>query len=227
MDAVMAVKRGGAPGADACARGRCRARPRERRAPAARAADETAARTTAGALRRRHRQPGADAAVLGRPGRQGHRRWPTTPPARRARDVHGPVGAARRPRRQAARRTRSWSRPRAGRGCATGWTGCRPTSVLEAGRRLRLLPVRAARATTWSCSTTTAAPSGPGSPSRASAATGACAWPTSSGRASPARLDVVAFQLVTMGQRISESPRSCSPRTPTATTSSCTACRCS
>ena len=45
---------------------------------------------------------------------------------------------------------------------------------------------------------------GSGSRSRASAATGACAWPTSSGPGSPGETDVVAFQLVTMGSRVSE-----------------------
>ena len=47
----------------------------------------------------------------------------------------------------------------------------------------------------------------PGSPSRASAATGACAWPTSSGPRSPARSTCVGFQLVTMGPRIAEVDR--------------------
>ena len=41
------------------------------------------------------------------------------------------------------------------------------------------------------------------SPSRASAATGTCAWPTSSGRGTSGQVDVVAFSVVTMGARVS------------------------
>ena len=84
------------------------------------------------------------------------------------------------------------------------------------------------RATTWSCSTRTRdAPEVPGSPSRASAGSGGCAWPTSSGRGESGEVDVVALQLVTVGQPISEYAASCSPPTPTATTWRCTGCRCS
>ena len=61
----------------------------------------------------------------------------------------------------------------------------------------------------WSCSTSRdpTRRSGPGSPSRASAATGACAWPTSSGPArwpSAGEVDVMPLHLVTMGQPIAE-----------------------
>ena len=44
----------------------------------------------------------------------------------RARAVHGPVGPQAQPRRDPAPPTRSWWRPRAARGCACGWSGCRP-----------------------------------------------------------------------------------------------------
>ena len=104
---------------------------------------------------------------------------------RRAGDVHGPVGAEGR-RAATGRRTRSSSRPRAGRGCAPGWTGSRPRDA-RGGGRLRLLPCysegndlvvldaerRLGRDRT-------------ASPSRGSGVTGTCASPTSSGRRSPA-----------------------------------------
>ncbi len=60
-----------------------------------------------------------------------------------------------------------------------------------------------ARATTWSCSAM-AGGSGSGSPSPASAATVTCAWPTTSGPPRSGELDVVGFQLVTVGTRISQ-----------------------
>ena len=46
--------------------------------------------------------------------------------ARRARDCSSASGGCAAAAAARARRTRSWSRPRAGRGCATGSTGCRP-----------------------------------------------------------------------------------------------------
>ena len=74
-----------------------------------------------------------DAAVLGHPGRQGHRRWPTT---RRYLDERAHVprasGACEGRAAATARRTRSWSRPRAGRGCGCGWTGSQTENLLEA-----------------------------------------------------------------------------------------------
>ena len=86
------------------------------------------------------------------------------------------------------------------------------------------------RATTWWSSTEAGQRRArPGSPSRASAGTGGCAWPTSSatrglGRGRRRRLPPWSRS----AQRISEfTQRSCSRPTPTATTSRCTACRCS
>ena len=73
--------------------------------------------------------------------------------------------------------------------------------------------------------------SGPGSPSRASAATGACAWPTSSAARSATSRTAGPTSSPSSWSRWAPGrarpPRSCSRRTPTATTSSCTACRCS
>ena len=133
-----------------------------------------------------------------------------------------PAARRRRPRRyeelvetEGRPRLRMWLDRHADRGPAGG------------GRRLRLLPVRQRGRRRWSSSTRPAT-SAPGSPSRGSAATGTCACPTSSARASPARSTWSRFQVVTMGSQIGRGTRrSCSPRTPTATTSSCTACRCS
>ena len=82
----------------------------------------------AGALRRRRGRRGSGAAVLGHPDRQGCRAGRVHRTARRARVVPGAVGVAR---RQGRRRTvvrGSRRDQRAGRGCATGWTGCPPTA---------------------------------------------------------------------------------------------------
>ena len=87
------------------------------------------------------------------------------------------------------------------------------------GRRLRLLPVREQGRRPDRARTTTA-PSGPGSPSRGSAGTGGCAWPTSSGREDSGETDVVGFhgrhggpadqrvrQRAVRGQRLPRLPR--------------------
>ena len=112
MDAVMAVKRG-EPGAELPAL-------RERRVKATtRPRARGLADRGACAVRRVGDQPGADAAVLGRPDRQGGAAGGLRGVPRRARDVHGSVGAAR-VARGAGRRTTSSSRPRDVPGCATG-----------------------------------------------------------------------------------------------------------
>ena len=77
-------------------------------------------------LRRRHRQPGPDAAVLGHPGHQGHPARGVRLLAGRGRPVQGPVGPQagphrRRPDLRGAGRDRGPAR-----GCAAGWTSCRP-----------------------------------------------------------------------------------------------------
>ena len=221
MDAAMAVKRG-EPGAALPALRSPRGSGR-RRAP--RTARPSPDRRCHGPFGRRHRHPGAR-----------RRRSSATevikgiPLAEYAAylderaTVHGPVGAQADARRRAARPTRSSSRPRAGRGCGCGWSGRRPRGCSQAavvygyfrcvsdGNDLIVLDEDGSAS--WS-----------GSPSPGSGATGACAWPTSSGPADSGETDVVAFQLVTMGP--ADQPRpppSCSPRTPTASTWSCTGC---
>ena len=132
MDAVMAVKKG-VPGAALPER-------RERRVRSAtrvldRPDDEIPAR-----VRRGRRQRRTEAAVLGQPDRQGHpagrlRRLPG-----RAGHVHGPVGPARRPRRG---RT-VVRRARRDRGPAAAADVARPGQDRRragSGRRLRLLAV--------------------------------------------------------------------------------------
>ena len=52
--------------------------------------------------------------------------------ARRAGDLHGPVGLQAAPAAARARRTRSWSRPRAGRGCAYWLDRIQTEGMLEA-----------------------------------------------------------------------------------------------
>ena len=79
------------------------------------------------------------------------------------------------------------------------WLDRMQTEGLVRGRRWSTATSRrSARATTWWC-WTTAGRSGSGSASRASATTGTCAWPTSSGPAAPASPTWSAFQLVTVG----------------------------
>ena len=102
----------------------------------------------------------------------------------------------------------------ADRGPAAGRRACRATSPASA------------REMTWWC-WTTRAPNGNGSPSRASAGTAGCAWPTSSAPASPGRPTSSPSSWSRSGRGSARPPPSCSPRTPTATTWSCTACRCS
>ena len=89
------------------------------------------------------------------------------------------------------------------------------------------------RATRWWCSTSRGRTrgSGPVSPSPASAATGTCAWPTSGGPAHwpspPARWTCCPCTWSRWGSPSRTTRTSCSPRTPTATTSRCTAWACS
>ena len=66
-----------------------------------------------------------------------------------------------------------------------------------------------------------------GSASRGSAATGGCAWPTSSGPGTPGRPTWWPSSWSRSARGSARRPPSCSPRTPTATTWSCTACPCS
>ena len=131
-----------------------------------------------------HADPSA--AVLGRPGGQGHRagdvtaflderalflgQWGLKP-------VAGEGGAelVGAPRDRGPAPAALLARPRQDRGPARAVGRLRLLPVLERGRRPRRAPA------------TTASPSGPASRSRGSVATGTCASPTSSGRGSPAR----------------------------------------
>ena len=81
----------------------------------------------AGPLRRGHRQPGARAAVLGLPGGQGPPAARRGQVARRTRDLHGPVGPARRPRRRRTVVRGAGGDRGPARGCGCGSTGCRPS----------------------------------------------------------------------------------------------------
>ncbi len=178
-----------------------------------------------GALRRRRRQPRARAAVLGHAHRPRRRAARLRGLPRRARHVHGAVGPQARPRRgrrllRGAGRTRGPAAPAL-------LAGPHPRrGHARRVRRLRLLPGGLRGRTRWSCCTTAtiptassapracspptavqavrSAPSGCGSTSRASAATGTCASPTSSARASRAQIDVLPVQLVTAGAHIDE-----------------------
>ena len=181
MDALIDVKRG-VPGAELPAL-------RPRRVEAGRPARRHRARGHAGAVRRRRSTTRSRRRRSGATGSSRASRSPSTPrcstSARRSwasggckssRASDGPiVRGARRDRGPAA--AAGLARAGAGRADARG------------RRRLRLLPGASARATTWCCSSRrrSTRPSVTGSPSRGSGTAGTCAWPTSSGRASPAR----------------------------------------
>ena len=193
MDAFMAVKRGeaGRPAATAArAAG-------PQRGPAGR----HRAGGHAGPVRRGHRQPGARAAVLRRPDRQGHPAGRLLGLPRRAGHVHGPVGAQARPA-AAAPPTRNWSRPRAGRGCACGWSGCRPRGCC---RRAWCTATSgpSATATTWSSWTRPGAELERFSFPRQRHDRHLCLADFFRPRAS-GETDVVGFQLVTVGRAVSE-----------------------
>ncbi len=207
MDELMAVKRGAvAPGGVRRARREGRRAPRAARPLAgdrAVAGGEGGGRRAGRALRRRDRQPRARAAVLGLARVQGHRAGRLRLVDRRAGAVPGPVGAARlarrrRPDLRGARRDRGpaaaarAARAGAGRGDHAG------------RRRARLLPGGVQGRRPHRARPRRRAASAAASPSRGSGATGTCAcrdfWrPQESGET-----DVVAFQVVTMGRRVSE-----------------------
>ena len=125
-----------------------------------------------------------------------------------------------------AERTRSSSRPRAGRGCATGSTASRPRGCSRP-RSSTATSRAGARATTSSCCTTTASPSGPlhvpAAAPRPAPVPGRLLPPAGVRR--DRRGGLPARHRWARGSP--RRPPSCSPTTPTATTSSCTACRCS
>ena len=94
-----------------------------------------------------------------RSGATGWSRASSSPTTRRCSTSGRPSsasGGCAAPAAARARRTRSWWRPRAGRGCGTGWTGSRPrASSRPPWSTATSRP--SARATTSSCSATTAA----------------------------------------------------------------------
>ena len=115
----------------------------------------------------------------------------------------GPVGSARRPRRQRPV-LRGAGRDRGPAAAAVLAGPARRRQGARSGRGLRLLPgvlrgQRPGRARRER--PLRARPVHLPAPAPAS---GACAWPTSSRRAAPTQLDVVALQLVTVGQPVSE-----------------------
>ncbi len=173
-----------------------------------------------------------DAAVLGHPGGQGHRRSPTTRPMLDERaTVPRPVGAARRPRRRRAV-LRGAGRDRGPAAAAVlAGPAARPSSCCEAAVVYGYFP-----ASSEGDDLVVLDEPAPDAPERVRFTfprqrRGPAPVP---GRLLPARerrrrrrgRTWCAFQLVTMGQPIAR-PRaaSCSPRTPTATTWSCTGCR--
>ena len=187
MDATMARRRGEVPETTpeeeaAKAERKARHEKSQRVAAKRKAAEAAVAGPHAGPLRRHGRQRPAHPAVLGHPRGQGDRAGGVRRHGRRARAVPGPVGPAR--RQAGARATRSWWRPRAGRGCGTGSTGCPPRACSPGRRWSTATSPRCPRATSWWSSPSRARtpPSGTGSRSPASAATATCAWPTSGGR---------------------------------------------
>ena len=131
--------------------------------------------------------PVPDAAVLGHPGRQGHRagrlRRRCSTSARTFMGQWGlkPTRGGDGPVVRGARRDR-------GPAAAADVAGADPDREdARGGRRLRLLPVRQRGRRPGPAASDGRRPSATGSPSRASGAAGTCAWPTSSGRRSPAR----------------------------------------
>ena len=122
-----------------------------------------------------------DPAVLGRPGGQGHRARRLRRPARRARHVHGPVGPARRPRRQGGPTLRGARRDRGPAAAALlAGPASRPRACWRRAVVYGYFPCVAEGDDLIVLGEPAGARSAPGSPSRASAATGGCAWPTSS-----------------------------------------------
>ena len=202
MDKVMAVKRGEAPAVDAD-RERGAGRAPGTPAPAPFGGDRRTARCgrCLGALRRR-RRPTYPRHRSSAPGWSRASPWPSTWRCWMSGPRSSASGACAAPGAARDRPMRSWSRPRAGPACGTGWTGSWPTRSSRP-RSCTGTSRATPRATRWWCWTRTPPRSGPGSRSRGSARSGGCASPTSSGPSSEG-LDVIAMQLVTVGQPVSE-----------------------
>ena len=157
MDRVMAAKRGGAagrrPGAGGARWPPARARRERQRAMVTDDLPDAGRRL--GPLRRRRRRRGARRRRSSAPGWSRASRWPTTRRCSTSGPRSSASGGCAAPAAAADRPTRSWSRPRAGPGCGTGWTGSSPT---RCSRRPWCTATSRAtpRATTWWCSTRTA-----------------------------------------------------------------------
>ena len=192
MDATMARRRGAATAVDPAeeaAAGRAQGPPRAQPAHRRQAARPPRPRRPGRCPTRSdvaRRQPDPDARRSGAPGWSRASRWPTTPGWSTSAPCSWASGACAGPRAGPGRRTRSSSRPRAGRGCGTGWTGCPPRACWRARPSSTATSRPSPRATSWWSSTSRGPTrrSATGFPSRASAATGTCASPTSGGRAS-------------------------------------------
>ena len=207
MDELMAVKRGAvapevsaeragqgrrAPGpARPLARHR-RSRARRRRRSSSRSAAPTSRPTTACPSRR-----------SGARGCPRASRWPTTPPGSTSGRCSSGSGACAARAAAPARRTRSSSRPRAGRGCARCSAQVQAEGIMQAAVVHGYFPA-VSKGDDLIVLDPSTGDERAASPSRGSGATGTCAWPTSGGRRSRGETDVVAFQVVTMGRRVSE-----------------------
>ena len=122
--------------------------------------------------------------------------------------------------------TRSWSRPRAGRGCGCGWSGSQTEGLLEAGVVYGYFP-----AVSEGNDLVVLDEDGSGA--------GAVHLPAAAARPAPVPGRLLPAPRVRRDRRGRPSswsrwasgsarrPPSCSPRTPTATTWSCTGCPCS
>ena len=139
MDALMADRRGVATGVDGpddtklsdeearkLAERKARRERSLRIAEPRRAAEEAEHDRGRRPLGRRHRQPGARRRRSGATGSSRASRWPTTPRCSTSGRRSWASGACAARAAATGRRTRSWSRPTAGRGCGTGWTASRP-----------------------------------------------------------------------------------------------------
>lgn len=113
-------------------------------------------------------------------------RWPTTPVCSMSAHCFWASGVYAASAAVRVRPTKISSRPRAGRGCGTGWTGCPPTASWRTPPWCTAISRRCPRATTSWCSPSPSPTPrcATGFTSRASSAVGFCALPISSARGS-------------------------------------------
>ena len=159
MDTIMTTKRGGAVDTDSPEAVAAREKEAERKARHARSKRIAAERKAQGdtgrgarALRRRRRRRGARPRRSGAAGSSRVSRWPTTRACSTSARCSSGSGGCAACAAARARRTRSWSRPKGARGCGTGWTGCPPTASSRMRRWCTATSLRCRRATTSSCS---------------------------------------------------------------------------